>query len=147
MKKSNITFTEDIIEEVAKEFGITEEQAAEVYRNSVRYIRHQMEEDDACSVKIPFVGTMHVNKGLLYKSIKAQEQARDRGFSIDLEKYESNIRRMEKIKDLEKRRKEEGAKGSTSHTKKTILRKLQKKTGKDLDEIEEIQKEHNGKDK
>ena len=146
MKKSNITFTEDIIEEVAKEFGITEEQAMHVYINSVRYIRHQMDEDDACAVNIPWIGTMHVNKGLLYKSLKSQEQARDRGFEIDLKKYESNQNRMEKIKDLEKRRKEEGAKGSTSHTKKTILRKLKKKTGHDLYEIEEIQKKHNGED-
>lgn len=144
MKKSNITFTEDIIKEVAEEFGITEEQAMQVYTNSVRYIRHQMEEEDTCAVTIPWIGTLHVNKGLLYKSIKAQEQSRDRGFQIDLEKYESNIRRMEKIKDLENRRREEGAKGSTSHTKKTILRKLQKKTGKSLDEIEEIQKKHHG---
>lgn len=146
MVKSNITFTEDIIKEVAEEFGITEDEAMQVYKNEVRYIRHQMEEDNTCAVMIPFIGTMHVNKGLLYKSLKAQERSRDKGHNIDLEKYEKNLKRMEAIKELEIKRKEEGAKGSTSHTKRTILKKLQKKTGKSLDEIEQIQKEVNGKD-
>lgn len=145
MQKSNITFTDDILEEVAKEFGITHEEARHVYNNNVKYIRHLMNTEDTCAVNIPWIGTIHVNKGLLYKSLKSQEQARDRDCDIDQEKYESNLRRMEKIKDLEKRRREAGGKGSTSHTKRTILRKLQKKTGHSLDEIEEIQKKHNGK--
>ena len=144
MKKSNITFTEDIIGEVAKDFDITEEQAMQVYINSVRYIRHQMSEENTCAVILPHIGTMHINKGLLYKSLKSQEQSRDRGWQIDLEKYTKNLLKMEMIKDLENRRREEGAKGSTSHTKRTILRKLQKKTGKSLEEIEDIQKEKNG---
>ena len=141
--KKNISFTEDIMEEVAKEFGITEEEATAVFNTSVKHIRHQMNEEDTCAVTIPYVGTMHVNKGLLYKSLRSQEQALERGRNINQEKYQSNLRRMEAIKDLEKRRREARI-SPNNHSKKTILRKLERKTKKKLLEIEEIQRDKNG---
>jgi hypothetical protein len=144
MMQRNISFTEDIIEEVAKEFGITEDEAMAVYTTEVHYIRDLMDKDDNCAITIPYVGTMHVNKGLLYKSIKAQEQALENGFKIDREKYESNLRRMDKILELEKKRKASDSGEPCNHSKRTILRKLKRKTGKNLLEIEEIQKEKNG---
>lgn len=142
--KKNISFTEDIMEKVAKKFGITEEEATAVYNTSVKHIRHQMDEEDTCAVTIPYIGTMHVNKGLLFRSLRSQEQALKRGSKIDQEKYESNLRRMEAIKDLEKRRKETNSGEPNNHSKRTILRKLERRTKKKLLEIEEIQREKNG---
>lgn len=143
MLKSNISFTEDIIEEVAKEHGLTEEEVMQVYNNNVKHIRSLMDEEEVCSIKIPYIGTMHINKGLLYKSIRLQEESRDRGASIDLEKYEKNLRKLELIEELDQERKGEG-KTSSNHTKRLIRKKLKMKTKKDLEDIEKIQKEKNG---
>jgi hypothetical protein len=144
MVKNNITFIEDIAEEVAEEHGITPEQVIAVYNMSVKYTRQLMEEDDCFAITIPFIGTMHINKGSLFKSIKSQQIASKVGYRIDEEKYYRNVNKMKVIEDLEKRRKEEGLGEKPSHSKKTILRMLKKKTGKSLEEIEEIQKEKNG---
>lgn len=146
MKKSNITFTEDIIAEVAKEQGLTEEEVMRVYTTNVKHIRKLMDEEEVCSIKVPYLGTMHINKGLLYKSMRLQEESRERGWQIDLEKYEKNVRKLEMIKQLDKERKEDG-KAVSNHTKRTIRKMLKIKTGKTLDEIEDIQKEKNGENK
>lgn len=142
--QKNISFTEDIMEEVAKEWGITVEEATAVYNTSVKHIRYQMNVEDTCAVTIPYVGTMHVNKGLLFRSLRSQEQALERGSEIDQEKYQSNLRRMEAIKDLERRRRESSSGEPNNHSKRTILRKLERKTKKKLPEIEEIQRDKNG---
>lgn len=146
MKKSNITFSDEIIAEVAKELGLKEDEVRQVYINNVRHIRSLMDQEEVCSIKIPYVGTMHINKGMLYKSIKLQEESRNRGSNIDVKKYEKNLRKLEMIHKLDKERKENG-KVSSNHSKRLIRKILKRKTGKDLEEIEDIQKKKNGEDR
>jgi hypothetical protein len=141
--ESNITFTEDIIEKVAKEFGVSFEEAMAVYKASVSNILHHMEDPECCSVTIPYIGVAHVNKPLLYKSIKNREELEERGSTVNKEEHNKNLQRIESIEKLDSERKSAG-KGVSNHSKRTITRMLKRKTGKDLLEIEKIQKEKNG---
>lgn len=143
----NISFIEDIAKEVAEDFeGISEEDVMQVYINVVRYIKHLMSLDNVFAILIPYIGVMHINRGRLKRVIHQQEAALSRGQNIDREKYEKSLKKLAVIEDLQKRRKESDAKGSTTHIKKPILSILKRKTGIGLEGIEKIQKDYvNGK--
>lgn len=144
--ETNITFTEDIIKEVAKEFGVTYREAMAIYDTEIKYIKHLMKQDDTFALKIPYIGIMHVNRGMLYKSILTQERYKNSGYDIDEEKYERNKLKLERVQEFQKERKESDAKGKTTHAKKVIFSMLRKRFGKTWEEIEEIQKKEHGED-
>lgn len=142
--ETNITFTEDILEEVAKEFGLPYKEVQNIYNAEIKYIKHLMDQDDTYALTIPYIGVMHLNAGMLRKSIARQERYKAKGYNIDEEKYQRNKKKLEKILEFREERRNSGAKGSTTHMKKLIYKMLRVKFGKNWEEIEDIQKKENG---
>lgn len=142
--ETEITFVEDIAKQVAEEFGIEYNEALAIYEYGVKYLKHlTLQEENNC-VSIPYLGTIHTNKHLLKKSMRAQETKKKQGFNIDEEKYEMSKNRLANIMEFHEERRKHSY-DRTMHVKMPILWKIRQKTKITLPEIEQIQQKENGK--
>lgn len=76
-QKNNISFTEDVIKEVSKRTGKSEELIKNIYKTNLKYFHEKIKkEDDLLIVSFPNLGKMRFNYylGLCYMSSSSQAQ-------------------------------------------------------------------------
>ena len=75
---SEICFTDNIIERVAKELNESESEVRKIYKFIVEYIQHLAKNTKTVAIKIPKIGYLYVNESKIRSKIKQMEMKRKR---------------------------------------------------------------------
>lgn len=124
-----ITYTRDILQEVAIEQGKDLRVIEKVYKNQMNYLKHLVQEGDKMSIFIPSIGT-------LYQTIA--------GLKSDMKRRPDNVnlkKRKEDLDSLTKGIRETVGYTFIRHYQKELHLKKYFSDGKKWEEIERLQNE------
>lgn len=133
-KDSKISFTNDIISEAARELNISESKVRSVYDTQIMYLKYLTDKTDAVAIYIPFIGTLHVKVGYLFKQIDKYSKKESDKDKLSIFQSKKNIidsHLQEHIKN--------SYKGTSRHLEKNKINRYVYNAGKTMQEIQDIQ--------
>ena len=77
-RNSSIAFTEDILNQVAKELNMDIGKVSNVYGVMVDYIKHVTSNTSAISLYLPHIGTLHTKVNHINRSLHKARKAEDK---------------------------------------------------------------------
>lgn len=133
-KETKISFTRDIIKEVASELNIDIGKVQSVYDTQIMYLRHLINNTDAVAIFIPFIGTLHIKLWFIFRQIRRFSKKEE-----DKPKLDLYLRKKERVGELIETHIEEKYNGRARHLERNSITRYAYNCGKSMEEIEEIQ--------
>ena len=133
-KDSKISFTSDIIKEVAKQLNLPETKIKAVYETQIMYLKHLVNNTDAVAIFIPFIGTLHTKVWYLFRQIEKYSKT-----PLDSLKLDIFLSKKKIIDSHIQSHIQNNYKGKSRHLEKNKINRFIYNGGKNMEEIEEFQ--------
>ncbi len=131
-EESEIGHLSQIVQEVAKRTGFSEERIKEVYYKLMDYLKWMIMNTSVVSIEFPYIG-------VLYWKIKGHHVTFNRNLGFGEKRKKQDLERLNKIMELQDLRKNEKKKSRIKHCLPTRIRNPKYKQGKNIEFIEQFQ--------